>query len=221
MDFLVHKLLDCSQAKSCIQSIQEDQDLWESGKKTAGSHASLVKNNLQLKRDSEIAVRNSTAISKAIRSNELIKSFSLPRKVHGIMFTKSSVGQGYGMHIDNAYMSSGRSDLSFTLFLSDPKDYEGGELAIQTLQETKRIKLPQGHIVIYPSTSIHSVEEVQSGIRFVCVGWIHSYVASNEDRKSLFNLDAGARAILAKHGRTSEVDLLFQSYSNLLRRLGD
>lgn len=125
------------------------------------------------------------------------------------------------MHIDNAYMSSGRSDLSFTLFLSDPKDYEGGELAIQTLQETKRIKLPQGHIVIYPSTSIHSVEEVRSGNRFVCVGWIHSYVSSNEDRKSLFNLDAGARAILSKHGRTPEVDLLFQSYSNLLRSLGD
>ena len=221
MDFLVHKLIDSSQAKSCIESIQEDQDLWESGKKTAGSHASLVKNNLQLKKDSEIAEKNSKVISKAIRSNELIKSFTLPRKVHGIMFSKSSVGQGYGLHIDNAYMSSGRSDLSFTLFLSDPKEYEGGELAIQTLQETKRIKLPQGHIVIYPSTSIHSVEEVKSGIRFVCVGWIHSYVASNEDRKSLFNLDAGARSILAKHGRTAEVDLLFQSYSNLLRRLGD
>ena len=126
MDFLVHKLIDSSQAKNCIESIQEDQSLWESGKKTAGSYASLVKNNLQLKRDSEIALRNSTVVSKAIRSNELIKSFTLARKVHGIMFTKSSVGQGYGMHIDNAYMSSGRSDLSFTLFLSDPKDYEGG-----------------------------------------------------------------------------------------------
>jgi len=221
MDLLIHKLIDENKAKSCIKSILEDDSFWVNGKQTAGSHAAEVKDNLQLRRDSKVSIENSNFISHQITSNQLIKSFSLPRKIHGVMFTQTSPGQGYGAHVDNAYMSSGRSDLSFTLFLSDPKDYEGGELSIQTMQETKNIKLPQGHIVIYPSTSIHSVEKVQSGKRIVCVGWIQSYVNSHEDRELLFGLDAGARGLLAKHGRSPDIDLVFQSYSNLLRRLGD
>ena len=221
MDLLIHKLIDENKAKSCIKSILEDDSFWVNGKQTAGSHAAEVKDNLQLRRDSKVSIENSNFISHQITSNQLIKSFSLPRRIHGVMFTQTSPGQGYGAHVDNAYMSSGRSDLSFTLFLSDPKDYEGGELSIQTMQETKNIKLPQGHIVIYPSTSIHSVEKVQSGKRIVCVGWIQSYVNSHEDRELLFGLDAGARGLLAKHGRSPDIDLVFQSYSNLLRRLGD
>ena len=206
---------------SFIDRILRDKSLWESGKKTAGSHAALVKNNLQLNRNTQIARDNSEIISNAIRSDQLIKSFTLPRKVHGLMFTNTSSGQGYGSHVDNAYMSSGRSDLSFTLFLNDPNEYEGGELSIQTMQEQKQIKLPQGHIVIYPSSNLHAVEQVKSGERIVCVGWIQSYVKNNEDRSSLFALDAGAKKLLADHGRSPELDLIFQSYSNLLRRLGD
>ncbi len=221
MDFLIHNLIDKSKASYLIKNIEKDQTSWESGKKTAGSHAAESKNNLQLNRNSKISKENGNLIIKAITDDQLIKSFAIPRKIHGVMFTKTASAQGYGMHIDNAYMRSGRSDLSFTLFLNDPSEYDGGELAIQTLQETKKIKLPQGHIVIYPSTNLHAVEEVTSGMRIVCVGWIQSYVANNEDRKDLFGLDAGARKLLAEHGRSPEIDLIFQSYSNLLRRLGD
>ena len=137
------------------------------------------------------------------------------------MFTKSLPGNGYGMHVDNPYMPSGRSDLSFTLFLNEPENYEGGSLCIQTINETKQIKLSAGEMIIYPSTKLHSVSQVEKGERFVCVGWIQSYVQNNEDRSFLFGLDAGAKGLLAKHGRSDELDLIFQAYSNLLRRLGD
>ena len=85
----------------------------------------------------------------------------------------------------------------------------------------EKIKLSAGEIIIYPSTQLHSVAEVINGERFVCVGWIQSYVQNNEDRNFLFGLEAGAKGLLAKHGRSEELDLIFQSYSNLLRRLGD
>jgi PKHD-type hydroxylase len=137
------------------------------------------------------------------------------------MFTQSLAGHGYGLHIDNPYMPSGRSDLSFTLFLSPPEEYKGGELCIQTINKTEKIKLSAGEIVIYPSTHLHSVAEVKSGERYVCVGWVQSYIQNNEDRNFLFGLDAGAKGLLAKHGRSDELDLIFQAYSNILRRLGD
>ena len=220
MELLKQKLIDKASANIILREITKDQSLWLDGKKTAGKFAAEVKDNLQLDKSSHVSIENSNLIIKAITSDQLIKSFSLPRKVHGVMFTQTSAGQGYGMHIDNAYMSSGRSDLSFTLFLNDPNEYEGGELAIQTMQSIERIKLPQGYILLYPSTSLHSVEEVKVGTRHVCVGWIQSYICNSEDRNLLFGLDAGAKGILAKYGRSPELDLIFQAYGNLQRRLG-
>ena len=118
-------------------------------------------------------------------------------------------------------MSSGRSDLSFTMFLSEKDKYKGGELSIECINSEEKFKLNSGEIIIYPSTYLHSVEEVLSGERLVFIGWIESYVKSIEEREYLFDLDAGARSLLAKHGRSDELDLIFKSYSNLLRILGD
>ena len=137
------------------------------------------------------------------------------------MFTKSSKGMKYGRHIDNAYMSSGRADLSFTIFLTKKNLYEGGELLIENLTSDFKFKLNSGEILIYPSTYLHSVQEVLNGERIVCVGWIESYIKSIEEREYLFDLDAGARSLLAKHGRSDDLDLIFKSYSNLLRVMGD
>ena len=221
MDYLIHPLLDQETTNRLINSIVNDNCAWEDGKKTAGSYASLVKNNLQLDKRSQASISNSDLIIKAIKSDQLIKSFALPKRIHSLMFTKTSEGGDYGMHIDNPYMKEGRSDLSFTLFLSNPNDYHGGELCIQTIQDSKELKLDSGQILIYPSTSLHSVKKVTKGERLVCVGWIHSYIKSNEDRSILFGIDAGAKGILSQHGQSSELDLIFQSYSNLLRRLGE
>tara|TARA_Y100001968_G_C19354632_1_gene716510 strand:+ start:179 stop:844 length:666 start_codon:yes stop_codon:yes gene_type:complete len=221
MEYLTHSLLNKSEALEIAQRLKEESSDWEDGKKTAGSHAVKIKNNFQLNKNSKLSREIKETIVSKIIVNPLIKSFTLPSLIHGVMFTKSLVGNGYGMHIDNPYMPTGRSDLSFTLFLNEPESYQGGDLCIQTINETKSIKLSAGEIIIYPSTKLHSVSQVKEGERFVCVGWIQSYVQSNEDRDFLFELDAGAKGLLAKHGRSEELDLIFQAYSNLLRRLGD
>ena len=127
----------------------------------------------------------------------------------------------YGRHIDNPYMSSGRSDLSFTISLTNKESYEGGELVIETMNTEEKFKLNAGEIILYPSSYLHSVSEVINGERLVCVGWIESYVKSTDKREYLFDLDAGARSLLAKYGRSDELDLIFKSYSNLLRVMGD
>jgi len=220
MNYLTSQLLIQEEIEALIKNLKEENTLWEDGKKTAGSHASMVKNNLQLNRESEISKKLSHLIKNKILSSPLIKSFALPKIIHGIMFTKSLSNMQYGRHIDNPFMSSGRSDLSFTISLTDKDTYEGGELTIEEMNSEKEFKLNAGEIIIYPSTYLHSVREVKNGERIVCVGWIESYVKSIEEREYLFDLDAGARGLLAKNGRSDELDLIFKSYSNLLRLLG-
>jgi len=221
MNYLTHQLLNAEEINLIKKELEEATQDWEDGKKTAGSHASKVKNNLQLNRNSEVSKNNAQLVNKKILSSQLIKSFSLPKKIHGIMFTKSSNNMNYGRHIDNPYMCSGRSDLSFTLSLTNKESYKGGELIIETMNSEERFKLNAGEIILYPSSYLHAVNEVNNGERLVCVGWIESYVKSTEKREYLFDLDAGARGLLAKHGRSDELDLIFKSYSNLLRVIGD
>ena len=212
--------MNSEELKILRKNLDKEDVFWEDGKLTAGKLASDVKNNLQLKRDTNISNKFSGLIVKKILSNELIKSFALPKKIHGTIFTKSTKGMKYGKHIDNAYMSSGRADLSFTIFLNPKNNYEGGALSIENLNSEEKFKLNAGEIIIYPSTYLHSVEEVYEGERLVFIGWIESYIKSIEEREYLFDLDAAARSLLAKYGRSSEVDLIFKSYSNLLRILG-
>ncbi len=220
MNYLTHQLLNSEELELLRTNLEKKDLLWEDGKRTAGNHAAKVKNNLQLRKDSNISKKFSTLINQKILSNELIKSFALPKKVHGTTFSKSSIGMKYGRHIDNPYMSAGRADLSFTVFLSPKENYRGGALTIENLNSEEKFKLNAGEIIIYPSTFLHSVEEVLDGERLVFIGWIESYVKSIEEREYLFDLDASARSLLAKYGRSNEVDLLFKTYSNLLRRLG-
>ena len=221
MNYLTYQLLLQEEIEVLTKKLNKEKTLWEDGKKTAGSHASKVKNNLQLNRDSEISIKLSHLIRKKILSSPLIKSFALPKMIHGIMFTKSLNNMQYGRHIDNPFMSSGRSDLSFTISLTDKSKYRGGELSIEEMNSEKEFKLNAGEIIIYPSTYLHSVKEIKDGERLVCVGWIESYVKSIEEREYLFDLDAGAKGLLAKNGRSDELDLIFKSYSNLLRLLGN
>ncbi len=221
MNYLTHQLLNAEEILFIKKELEKENQGWEDGKNTAGTHASTEKYNLQLNRKSDLSKKLSFLVKQKILNDVLIKSFTLPKHIHGIMFTKSSKGMRYGRHIDNAYMSSGRADLSFTIFLSEKSQYEGGELLIENLTSENKFKLNKGEIIIYPSTYLHSVKEVLDGERIVCVGWIESYIKSIEEREYLFDLDAGARSLLAKHGRSDDLDLIFKSYSNLLRVMGD
>ena len=221
MNYLTHQLLNPQEINILKKNLTLQDIPWVDGKKTAGNQAAKVKDNLQLNRSSNISKKCAGLIEKKILNDFLIKSFALPKRIHGTMFTKSLQGMKYGRHIDNAFMSSGRADLSFTIFLNEKDKYSGGELLIEGLNSEDKFKLDSGGIIIYPSTYLHSVLEVLNGERLVVVGWIESYVKSIEQREYLFDLDAGARGLLAKHDRSDELDLIFKSYSNLLRTLGD
>ena len=220
MNYLTHQFLTTEEINLIKKELDKYNQDWEDGRKTAGSHASKVKNNIQLSRESKVSKKFTKFIIEKLNKDQLIKSFSLSKKIHGTIFTKSKKGMKYGRHIDNTFMSTGRADLSFTLFLSNVDSYEGGELIIENINSKKTFKLNAGQILIYPSTYLHSIQEVTQGERLVFIGWIESYVKSIEEREYLFDLDAGARGILAKNGRSDELDLIFKSYSNFLRLLG-
>ena len=155
MNYLNHQLLNFKELDLLQTNIEKKDLQWEDGKKTAGKHAAYSKNNLQLDRESETSKKYAGLISEIILRNNLIKSFALPKKIHGTIFSKSTSGMEYGRHIDNAYMSSGRADLSFTVFLSSEDKYEGGALSIENLNSEEKFKLSAGEIIIYPSTYLH------------------------------------------------------------------
>ena len=152
MNYLTHQLLNSEELEILRKNLNQEELLWEDGKQTAGKLAAKVKNNLQLRRNSDLSKKFSGLITKKILSNELIKSFALPKKIHGTIFSKSTIGMKYGRHIDNAYMSSGRADLSFTIFLNPKNNYDGGALSIEDFNSEEKFKLDAGEIIIYPST---------------------------------------------------------------------
>ena len=221
MEFLSRSLLSAD-VSADLQSRLCASDLsWLDGRLTAGEQAALVKHNRLLDPADCLTVKITNAVSEALRSDPLVKSFCLIRKIHSLLVSRFDVGDEYGWHVDNPFTSSGRRDLSFTVFLSDETTYEGGQLEIQNSCANSEFVLPAGHVFIYPSSMLHRVVRVTRGVRFACVGWIESYVRSVEDRSILFGLDAGARGLLARYGRSDEIDLIFQSYTNAVRRLSD
>ncbi|MDB4654766.1 Fe2+-dependent dioxygenase [bacterium] len=219
MNHLQLQILDPITCERLLERLAHAAD-WQDGSLTAGAHAKGGKRNSQLNDESPLREEIHELVERAMWNHPVVKGFCLPRKLHRFLISKTEKDGGYETHVDNAYMSSGRSDLSFTLSLTDETRYEGGELEIDSLSESFPFKLKQGEIVIYPSTSLHRVSTVMSGVRTVCVGWIESYVKGENDRLCLFQLESGARAMLAKHGRSDELDLIFLAYTNLLRRLG-
>lgn len=190
------------------------------GKLTAGWHAKVVKENQQL------APENSNKALKeiiygALKRNRLFQAVARPRKIHSLLFSRYRPGMAYGRHVDNALMGGAnfwRSDLSFTVFLTDPTSYEGGELVIEGADSETPYKLRAGSAIVYPSTTLHRVDPVVTGERLVSVGWIQSLVRDMEKREILFDLETVKRSIFAQYGKTDEFDLLTKSIANLLRQ---
>ena len=194
------------------------------GKLTAGWHAKLVKNNQQIKTGTsqkELKKR----VDRALIKNALFQSAVRPKSIHSLLFSRYEEGMSYNTHVDNALMggSSGwyRSDVSFTLFLNEPQDYQGGELVIEGVQEEQSYKLEAGSAILYPSTTLHRVNPVTKGRRLVVVGWVQSLIRDAGNREILFDLETARRAIFAKSGKTPEFDLVSKSIANLLRKWAD
>lgn len=191
------------------------------GKLTAGTYAKTVKENYQLKGDSDTASEVRAIVNQALKQNSLFQTAVRPKSICPILFSRYEAGMFYGLHTDNALMGDDiltRSDLSLTLFLNDPSNYSGGELVIDTSLGEQSFKLVAGSMIVYPSTLLHRVAEVTEGVRLAAVTWVHSIVRDTHEREMLFELDTVRRATFKKYGKTVEFDLLCKLHANLLRK---
>ena len=186
------------------------------GKATAGWSAALVKNNQQA---ANYAAAQGLAddIVRKLHTNPVFEIAVRPKTIIKAMFSRYRPGMAYGTHVDNAIMSGERTDVSFTLFLSDPSGYDGGELVIESASGEEAVKLAAGNLFAYPSTTLHRVETVTRGERLALVGWVRSYVRDGAKREVLFDLETARRTLFDRDGKSAEFDLLSKSAANLLR----
>ncbi|WP_346293089.1 Fe2+-dependent dioxygenase [Sphaerothrix gracilis] len=186
------------------------------GKLTAGWYAKQVKHNQQVRSEQAKDLKEQTRA--ALNRHPLFQAAVRPKRIHTLLFSRYEVGMSYGRHADNALMGQWRSDVSFTLFLSPPAAYEGGELAIEGADDEQSYKLPAGSALFYPASTLHRVDPVTQGTRLVAVGWVQSLVRDPAKRELLFDLDTVRRSLFAREGKSDEFDLLSKSVANLLRR---
>ncbi len=197
-----------------------DRGEFRDGKLTAGWHARLVKNNQQLSGRDKVSQQATAILNKALQRNLIFSRATQPRRVRPPLFSRYEPGMEYGSHIDDAVMGSDRgfrTDISFTIFLNEPDSYEGGELVMNSSVGEQKFKLAAGSVIVYPSTTLHRVAPVTSGVRQVIVSWLQSLVRSAEHREILYDIDTARRAIFERDGKTHEFDLLSKSHANLLR----
>ena len=201
---------------------------WIDGNATSGHQSALAKDNRQLAEGSSEARDAGNAVLDALAANPLFIAAALPHKIFPPLFNRYAGGERFGTHVDNAVrILRGsdfrvRSDLSATLFLADPESYDGGELVIEGQFGAQPVKLPAGHMVLYPSSSLHRVEPVTRGERLASFFWIQSMVRDDGARRILFELDQAVQRLAGEigHGDRSVIELT-GIYHNLLRRWAD
>ncbi|MEL4177421.1 Fe2+-dependent dioxygenase [Roseateles sp. PN1] len=215
------------QALAQVQAALADAE-WQDGRLTAGPQASQVKNNEQLAPLAELSRQLQGLVLGALERNTTFFSAALPKRVLPPMFNRySGAANTYGNHVDQAIRytpGSGqrvRTDLSCTLFLAEPADYEGGELVIADTYGEQRVKLAAGDMVLYPGTSVHRVEPVTRGARLASFFWIESMVRSDEQRRLLFEMDQALMRLRAEQGECEAAVALTGTYHNLLRMWAD
>jgi PKHD-type hydroxylase len=197
---------------------------WIDGRVTAGHQSSRVKDNLQLPEDHPAARRLGEMILAALQRNPLFISAALPLRIFPPLFNRYEGGQSFGNHVDNAIRQiTGtsfriRTDLSATLFLSEPDEYDGGELAVEDTYGVHLVKLTAGELVLYPSTSLHHVRPVTRGARLASFFWIQSLVRDDAERTLLFDLDTAIQRINAESSDHPAAVQLTGVYHNLVRR---
>jgi PKHD-type hydroxylase len=196
---------------------------WADGRITAGSQSGQVKNNLQLPEDSDASRAARAIVLAALAKSALFFAAALPKRIFPPLFNRyGGTANAFGNHIDNAVRSSTagerfRTDVSATLFLVDPENYDGGELIIEGAFGEQRLKLSAGDLVLYPASSVHRVEPVTRGVRLASFFWIESMVREDERRRLLFELDMSILALRESAGDTPEAVRLTGCYHNLLR----
>jgi PKHD-type hydroxylase len=196
------------------------KETYVDGATTAGRQARRVKQNQQLARDNKTAKEMGKIVMDALRRHAGFNAATLPFRITEPMFNHYSGGMRYGPHVDNAVMYQPqplRSDISMTLFLSEPKEYEGGELMIEDGAVRQKVKLAAGSALVYPATSLHNVEPVTKGDRYACIVWIQSLVRDPGQRRILFDMDRATQALLKRDPDAPEARMFTASYHNLVR----
>ncbi|QDQ27785.1 Fe2+-dependent dioxygenase [Chitinimonas arctica] len=215
-------VLDAPTVRHCRRLL--DAAGWGDGRVTAGSQSSLVKRNQQLPHDDPATEEIGQIIRRALQGNGLFFSAALPKEIIRPLFNRYEGGQDFGNHVDNAVRGVPgteirvRTDLSATLFLSEPEEYDGGDLVIEDSYGLHAVKLAAGDMILYPATSLHRVEPVSRGTRLASFFWIQSMVRSAERRAMLFDLDQSIQTLRAKYGDTAEIVRVTGVYHNLLRQ---
>jgi PKHD-type hydroxylase len=204
-----------------------EQAPWADGKMTAGHQSAKAKHNLQLPEDSPLAREISEAMLLRLWQNPQFMSAALPSKVFPPLFNCYTEGKSFGYHIDNAIRQVKnspervRTDISSTLFFSDPDDYDGGELVIQDTYGTQRVKFAAGDLVLYPATSLHKVEPVTRGARIAAFFWTQSLVRDDGQRTLLYEMDQAIQQLTRDLPDHPSLIQLTGTYHNLLRRWAD
>ncbi|MFC5476432.1 Fe2+-dependent dioxygenase [Paraherbaspirillum soli] len=218
----IHQALLADDLARCRELI--DNAEWADGRITAGSQSGLVKNNRQLPENAPAAQEARAIVLAALSKSPMFLTGALPKKIFPPLFNRyDGDANAFGNHIDNAIRHSPatgtwvRTDLSATLFLSNPEDYDGGELVIEDTYGTQSIKLPAGDLILYPSSSVHRVQAVTRGARLAAFFWIESMVRDDAQRSLLFNLDMSILSLRETYGEIEPAVRLTGSYHNLLR----
>ena len=220
MQIFLDNVLDVHTINALANTLA-DPRLFEDGKRTAGRTAKRVKSNLQARPDAPEVKGATKLVEKSLLAHPVFRAAALPAKFAKIMFSRYTPGMRYGTHVDDPFIAGTRTDLSFTLFLSDPESYEGGELILNKHDGDEPIKLPKGALALYPSTSLHHVAEVTAGSRLAAVGWVQSRVRSAEHREILFDLHH-ALAQLPGNAANQDARLsLLKAKSNMMRLWAD
>lgn len=215
MQLVIADLLTSEEVATVTAALADSR--FVDGRQTAGWAAREVKRNQQAAASDRSLDRVRDIVRERILGNELFTLATRPKTLSPILFSRYRAGMHYGSHVDDALMRGMRTDVSFTLFLSDPNSYVGGELVLETSSGEEAIKLAAGSLFLYPATTLHRVAEVTSGERLAAVGWVRSFVRDAAHRELLFDLDTARRALFAKSGKSTEYDLISKSFSNLLR----
>ncbi len=215
-------VLTSEQVKQARQTLEEAE--WVDGRVTAGHQSARAKDNMQVPEDHPAARQVGEVILHALGQNALFISAALPSRVFPPLFNRYQGGQSFGTHVDNAIRQvTGtahriRTDLSATLFLSSPEEYDGGELMIEDTYGTHSVKLPAGHMVLYPATSLHHVRPVTRGARICSFFWIQSMIREDSQRALLFDLDLAIQRLNRDLPQHPSAVQLTGVYHNLLRQ---
>lgn len=215
MYYIISDVLEAADIAAARETLASAE--FVDGRATAGWHARLVKNNLQASASDERVIALKESLAKKIRGNAMFQLAARPKTITPLTLSRYQPGMAYGSHVDDALMGGMRTDISFTLFLSDLDTYEGGALVIETTGGEEDIRLPAGSMVVYASNTLHRVQPIASGERLAAVGWVRSFIRDAARRELLFDLDTARHRLFQRDGKTGEFDLISKSSANLLR----